>query len=120
MLIRNSYLRENVLQGNFSIPSDLTDFTTSAAEGPHSSSATNNNAIQADLYYESAAGYGKWRILCSESCRRDLARNGGQSEPVLKKLQYVPITSLRSGAEVCGRSVFMYLQGTFVGLLLRN
>jgi hypothetical protein len=59
--------------------------------GPSSSSLTTTaDMIQADLYFESAANHGKWRILCPGSCLSDLARDGAQSDPVLKRLEYVP------------------------------
>ena len=86
-LVRSSYFRENVLQGNLSI-SDEQVAIPSAMEPPPSLSNT-ADPIQADLYFESAAGYGKWRILCSGLCLRDLARDGAQSDPVLKRLEYV-------------------------------
>jgi hypothetical protein len=76
-----------VLQGNLSI-SDEQIATPSAVV---SSSPLVNTAdpIQADLYFESADGYGKWRILCPGPCLRDLARDGAQSNPVLRRLEYV-------------------------------
>jgi hypothetical protein len=84
-LVRSSYFRENVLQGNLSI-SDEQIATPSAVV---SSSPLVNTAdpIQADLYFESADGYGKWRILCPGPCLRDLARDGAQSNPVLRRLE---------------------------------
>jgi hypothetical protein len=99
-LIRNAYLRENVLQGNLSIPSEQTDLTTASETGaPQSSLAASINTIQADLYFESATGYGKWRILCAGLCLSDLARDGAQSELVLKRLEYVPVIYLQNGQE---------------------
>jgi hypothetical protein len=93
--IRSSYFRENVLQGNLSISEEHANTTTSLAVGQSSSSpATTVEPIQADLYFESAAGYGKWRILCSGQCLSGLARDGAQSDSVLKRLEYVPVTSL--------------------------
>ena len=83
-----------MLQGNLSIPSEQTDLAPSSEIGaPYSSLSNAINTIQADLYFESAAGYGKWRILCSGIFRRDLARNGAQSEMALKILEYVSTTS---------------------------
>jgi hypothetical protein len=91
-LIRNTYFRENVLQGNFSISNE--QVTLSSAMGPSSSLIpTTSDLIQADLYFESAANYGKWRILCSGLCLSNLARDGAQSDPVLKRLEYVHVIS---------------------------
>jgi hypothetical protein len=99
--IRSSYFRENVLQGNLSISEEHANTATSLAMGPSSSSpATTVDPIQADLYFESAAEYGKWRILCSGQCLSGLARDGAQSEPVLKRLEYVPVTSLEVWTDV--------------------
>jgi hypothetical protein len=56
---------------------------------PSSPLVNTADPIQADLYFESADGYGKWRILCSGPCLRDLARDGAQSNPVLRRLEYV-------------------------------
>ncbi|KAH9985773.1 hypothetical protein BJV77DRAFT_1031306 [Russula vinacea] len=67
-LVRRSYFRENV---NWTIPS----------------LANTADSIRADLYFESAAGHGKWRILCPEPFLRDLARDGAQSRSVLKRLE---------------------------------
>jgi hypothetical protein len=86
-----------VLQGNLSIPSEQTDLSETGA--PHSK--TTINTIQADLYFEPADGHGKWRLLCSGICLRDLARNEAPSEHVLKILEYAFMTSLWSSAEEC-------------------
>ncbi len=91
-LIRSAYFRENVLQGNLSISDEQA--TASSAIGPSSLLATTSDLIQADLYFESAANYGKWRILCSGLCLSNLSRDGAQSDPVLKRLEYVPLTFL--------------------------
>jgi len=88
-LVRSSYFRENVLQGNLSISDE--QVAAPSAVVPSSPLANTADPIQADLYFESAAGYGKWRILCSGPCLRDLARDGAQSNPVLKRLEYVSI-----------------------------
>src|SRR5260221_12874670 len=89
-LVRNSYFRENVLQGNLSVSDDNSNAAPSSSMEPSSSSlATTVDPIQADLYFESAAEYGKWRILCSGLCLNDLARDGAQSGAVLKRLEYV-------------------------------
>lgn len=93
MLVRGSYFRENMLQGNLSISDE--QVATPLATGPSPSNIKTADPIQADLYFESAAGYGRWRILCSGPCLRDLARDGAQSNPVLKRLEYVPVTSCR-------------------------
>ena len=86
-LIRSAYFRENVLQGNLSISDE--QVTASSSIGLSSSLvATTSESIRADLYFESAANYGKWRILCSGSCLSNLARDGAQSDPVLKRLEY--------------------------------
>src|SRR6266850_2718462 len=96
-LIRSSYFRENVLQGNLLISEEHANSATLSGMGPSSSSfpPTTADPIQADLYFESAASYGKWRILCSGQCLSGLARDGAQSDPVLRRLEYVPMTSLR-------------------------
>jgi hypothetical protein len=95
-LIRSSYFRENVLQGNLSISEEHANSVTSSGIAPSPSSPPiTADPIQADLYFESAAGYGKWRILCSGQCLSGLARDGAQSDPVLKRLEYVHMTSLR-------------------------
>jgi hypothetical protein len=91
-LVRNAYFRDNVLQGNFSIYDE--QVAPSSATGPPSSLTTTADLIQADLYFESAANYGKWRVLCSGLCLSDLARDRAQSDLVLKRLEYVPVTSL--------------------------
>ena len=91
-LVRSSYFRENVLQGNLSISDEQT--TTPSAIVPYSPLANTVNPIQADLYFESADGYGKWRILCSGPCLRDLARDGAQSNPVLRRLECVLVRFL--------------------------
>jgi len=82
-----------MLQGNLSISDEQANGATSSTIG--SSLATTVEPIQADLYFESAAGYGKWRILCPKLCLDGLARNGAQSGPVLGRLEYVPLTVLR-------------------------
>lgn len=87
MLVRNSYFRENMLEGNLSVSDE--QVATPLAMEPSSLAANTADPIQADLYFESAAGYGKWRILCSGPCLRDLARDGAQSNPVLKRVEYV-------------------------------
>ena len=93
-LIRNSYLRENALQGNLSISDENPNAPPSSSMEPSSSSlAAPVDPIQADLYFESAAGYGKWRILCSGSCLSNLARDGAESDPVLRRLEYVLVVS---------------------------
>jgi hypothetical protein len=95
-LVRNSYLRENVLQGNLSVSDENANAATSLSMEPSSSSlAATVDLIQADLYFESAAEYGKWRILCSGLCLSDLSRDGARSGPVLKRLEYVLVASLR-------------------------
>jgi hypothetical protein len=91
-LIRSTYFRENVLQGNLSISDEQT--TPSSAMGLSSSSiTTTSDLIRADLYFESAANYGKWRVLCSGLCLSNLARGGVQSDPVLKRLEYAHVIS---------------------------
>lgn len=84
------YFRESVPKGNLSSPDDRV--ASSSSMGP--SSATTADLIRADLYFESSANYGKWRILCSSSCLGNLARDGAQSDPVLKRLEYVPVNPL--------------------------
>jgi hypothetical protein len=74
-LVRSAYFRENVLQGNLSISDE--QVSASSVMGLSSSLiATTPDLIQADLYFESAANYGKWRILCSGLCLSNLARDG--------------------------------------------
>jgi hypothetical protein len=89
-LVRNTYFRENAPKGNLSISDEQVD--SSSSMGP--SSAATVEPIRADLYFESAANYGKWRIICSGVCLSALTRDGAQSDPVLKRLEYVPVTSL--------------------------
>ncbi|KAI9510706.1 hypothetical protein F5148DRAFT_1177323 [Russula earlei] len=87
-LVRNAYFRENVLQGNLSISDEHANPITSSAMGPPPTSLVPAaEPIQADLYFESATGYGRWRILCSKLCLDKLARDGTQSDPVLKRLE---------------------------------
>ncbi|KAI0297515.1 hypothetical protein B0F90DRAFT_1819255 [Multifurca ochricompacta] len=74
-LVRTAYLRENTLQGN---PA------TGATDSPLATSA---DTIQADLYFESPVGYGKWRIFCPVSCLGDLVLDGAHSDPVIKRLE---------------------------------
>lgn len=95
MLVRNEYFRENVLHGNISIPNEQTDLATPEIGTPH----TYADPIRADLYFESAAEYGKWRIYCSEQCRSSLAQDGARSKPILNRLEYVFVTSLCTGLE---------------------
>ena len=97
-LIRNSYFSENVLQGNLSISDENSNEATTSAVGTHPSlPAITADPIQPDLYFESADGYGKWRILCSRRFLSDVAQDGARTSPVLRRLEYVPITSLRNG-----------------------
>src|ERR1700755_1471380 len=113
-LVRSAYFRENVLKGNLSISDE--QVYASSAMGPSSSLiATTPDPIQADLYFESAAHYGKWRILCSGLCLSNLAKDGAQSDPVLKRLEYVHVISCEWTQKIC-----VFLQGTFIGVLFRN
>jgi hypothetical protein len=84
-----------MLQGNLSISDEQVAITSAMAPPPSLGNTT--GPIQADLYFESATGYGKWRILCSGPCLRGLARDGAQPDPVLKRLEYVLVDLLRSG-----------------------
>src|SRR5260370_20647131 len=84
-LVRSSYFRENVLQGNLSISDE--QVATPSTMAPSSSLANATDPIQADLYFESAAGYGKWRILCSVPCPIYLARDGAPSHSHLRPQQ---------------------------------
>ena len=111
-LVRSAYFRENVLQGNLSISDE--QVTASSAMGLSSSIAT-SDLTQADLYFESAANYGKWRILCSGLCLSSLARDGAQSDPVLKRLEYVHVISCDGHERRC-----VFSQGTFIGVFFRN
>jgi hypothetical protein len=88
-LVRSAYFRENVQRANLSI-SDKRVASSSAMVPSSSSPTATTDLMQADLYFESAANYGKWRILCSGLCLSNLARDGAQSDPVLKRLEYVP------------------------------
>jgi hypothetical protein len=91
-LVRGAYFRENVLQRNLSISDE--QVSASSAMGLTSSLIANTpDLIQADLYFESAANYGKWRILCSGLFLSNLARDGAQSDSVLKRLEYVQVIS---------------------------
>jgi hypothetical protein len=113
-LVRGAYFRENVLQGNLSISDE--QVATSSVTGPSPSLSTTADLIQADLYFESAANYGKWRILCSGLCLSDLARDGAQSDHVLKRLEYVPVIFLWRNT----KENMYFSQGTFIGILFRN
>jgi len=84
-LVRRSYFRENVLQGNLPITDE--QVAIPSVIGPAPSLANTADSIRADLYFESAAGYGKWRILCPGPFLRDLVRDGAQSRSVLKRLE---------------------------------
>jgi len=114
-LVRSAYFRENVLQGNLSISDE--QVAISSAMGSSLSHANTVDSIQADLYFESAAEYGKWRILCSGLCLRDLARDGAQSDPVLKRLEYVLVDFLEWTDHEIGR---VFSQGALVGMFFRN
>ncbi len=52
--------------------------------------------MKVDLHFQSATGFGKWRVLCSNSFLRALARDREQSRLALKKLQYVLVVCLRN------------------------
>ena len=96
-LIRSSYFNENVPQGNLPKSDENLNAPTTSVTGPPSSSPTVTAVqIQADLYFESAAGYGEWRILCSRRFLADLARDGARTNPVMRRLEYVPEASLRN------------------------
>ena len=93
-LIRRSYFSKNVLQGNLSVSDEDSNDGSTSATGPSSSSpAITADPIQADLYFESAAGYGEWRILGSRQFLSDLAQDGARTNPVLRRLEYVPMAS---------------------------
>lgn len=47
--------------------------------------------MQADLHFQSAPGYGQWRILCSRTFLSDVTRDNAQSNEVLGRLRYVLI-----------------------------
>ena len=111
-LIRSAYFRENVLQGNLSI-SDEQVTASSAMALSSSLIATTSDLTQADLYFESAANYGKWRILCSGLCLSNLARDGAQSNPVLKRLEYVHMMGMKEDQR-------SFSQGAFIGVFFRN
>jgi hypothetical protein len=61
----------------------------SAANATHSCPSTGTGQLTPDLYFESATGFGKWRLLCSSRCLRAVTRDREQSRLVLKKLEYV-------------------------------
>ncbi|KAH9985770.1 hypothetical protein BJV77DRAFT_1031292 [Russula vinacea] len=84
-LVRSSYIRENVLRGNLSISDEKVAIASAIGLSPSLTSTL--DSIRADLYFESAVGFGKWRMLCSEPFLRDLTRDGAQSVPVLKRLK---------------------------------
>jgi len=63
----------------------------------HSSSITGGALLQADLHFQSAAGYGQWRILCSRVFLSDITRDNALSNEVLGRLRYVPGTFWSSG-----------------------
>lgn len=75
------------MQGNLSISDE--QIATPSMMVPPPPLANSADPFQADLYFESADGFGKWRILCSGPCLGDLARDGAQSNPVLRRLKYV-------------------------------
>jgi hypothetical protein len=52
--------------------------------------------MKADLHFQSATGFGKWRLLCSDSFLSALARDREQSRLALKKLRYVLVACLRN------------------------
>lgn len=49
--------------------------------------------LSPDLYFKSAIGFGKWRLLFSSSCLRDRE----QSRIVLNKLKYMLVVGGESG-----------------------
>lgn len=102
-LVRSMYFRENVPKGKLSISDEQ---AASSSMGP--APATTADLIRADLYFESAADYGKWRILCSDSCLSALTRDGTQSDPVLKRLECVPVTSLQADTIHTNEYLYFY------------
>lgn len=110
-LVRCAYFRENVLQGNLSI----LDEQVTAPSAMGLSSSLVSDSIKADLYFESAASHGKWRILCSGSCLSNLARDGAQSDPVLKRLEYTTLFLVDGHERRC-----IFSQGTFIWMFFRN
>ncbi|KAI9453668.1 hypothetical protein BJY52DRAFT_1396510, partial [Lactarius psammicola] len=81
-LVRNAYFRGNTSQG------EQVDAAMPPAKGAnHSSSITGGDPIQADLHFQSAAGYGQWRILCSRAFLSDMTRDNALSNEVLRRLR---------------------------------
>ncbi|KAH9172877.1 hypothetical protein EDB89DRAFT_842082 [Lactarius sanguifluus] len=81
-LIRNAYFRGNISLGK------RMDATTQPATGAnHSSSITGGDPIQADLHFQSAVGYGQWRILCSRVFLSEMTQDNVLSNEVLGRLR---------------------------------
>jgi hypothetical protein len=82
-LVRNTYFRGNISQG---VRMDAGTLPETGANHPSSS---NGDPMRADLHFQSAAGYGQWRILCSRVFLSDMTRDNAQSNEVLGRLRYV-------------------------------
>lgn len=65
--------------------------------GTNHPSSSIGDLIQADLHFQSAAGYGQWRILCSRVFLSDMTRDNAQSNEVLGRLRYVFVIFNSSG-----------------------
>ncbi|KAH8984688.1 hypothetical protein EDB92DRAFT_1950637 [Lactarius akahatsu] len=81
-LVRNAYFR-----GNISLGERVEAATHSATGANHSSSITDGDPIQADLHFQSATGYGQWRILCSRAFLSEMTRDNVLSNEVLGRLR---------------------------------
>jgi hypothetical protein len=82
-LVRNAYFRGNITQG------ERMDAGTLPETGANNPSSSTGDLIQADLHFQSAAGYGQWRILCSRVFLNDMTRDKAQSDEVLGRLRCV-------------------------------
>ena len=78
--------------------------------------------INVDLRFESATGFGKWRLLCSHSCLRFLAQENEQSHLAQEKLRYALTAWLQSKvANVMHRELsFGNFSGTNQERITRN
>jgi hypothetical protein len=90
-LVRNAYFRGNITQGG------RMDARTLPETGANNPSSSTRDLIQADLHFQSAAGYGQWRILCSRVFLNDMTRDKAQSDEVLGRLRCVFLIFNSSG-----------------------
>lgn len=73
------------------------DSGTLPETGANHSSSSTGDLIRADLHFQSAAGYGQWRILCSRAFLSEMTRDNAQSHEVLGRLRYVLVIFKLSG-----------------------